>query len=187
MTSDVSQLREQRLPETLEVLFTGRILRLERYSVRQYSGRIAKREVVRHPGGACVVAVDEDMCVTLVHQWRTPMDEVTLEIPAGKLDEGEGDPLACAHRELREETGLRAANFELLTQMYTSPGYSDERLYIYLATDLSQGEDDPDEGEMIAPQRMPLKEAAGMVMRGQLPDSKTALGLMMAAAKLGQL
>ena len=181
MTNDVSQLREQRLPETLEVLFTGRILRLERYSVRQYSGRIAKREVVRHPGGVCVVALDGDGMVAMVRQYRFPIGEHLLELPAGKLEPGE-EPLPAAKRELSEETGLEADEWRDLGFIYTSPGFSTERLYLYLATGLHHGAQHLDLNEFLDVEYHSLESLRDMVLRGEIADGKTVAGVLKTAA-----
>jgi ADP-ribose pyrophosphatase len=111
-------------------------------------------------------------------------DAVMLEIPAGKLDGPDEDPLFCAHRELEEETGLKAGSMRFLTRMIPTPGYDTEFVNIYLATELSQGQVNPDEDEFLQIERMPLEDAAERVMRGELGDAKTAVGLLMAARLL---
>ncbi|MDD3212390.1 MAG: NUDIX hydrolase, partial [Eubacteriales bacterium] len=133
---------------------------------------------------AAIVPVDADGTVTLVRQHRVVVDMVTLEIPAGKLDFVGEDPLACAHRELEEETGLHAEKMELLCPMVTTPGFCTERVSIYLATGLSRHTAHLDEDEFLNVVKMPLSEAVSRVMSGELCDGKTALGLMLAWAKL---
>ena len=144
------------------------------------NGHPATREIVVHKGAAAVVPVFEDGTTLLVRQHRVAVDRVTLEIPAGKLDSAGEDPLDCAVRELREETGLSAQRMTLLTSLLTTPGFCTEKIAIYLAQGLSQGETHPDEDEFLGLVRIPLDEAVAMVMRGELRDSKTICGLMMA-------
>ena len=176
-------LRERILGK--EPRFEGALIRVEHWRVRLPDGSPALREVVAHPGGAAVVAVDACGLVTLVRQHRPAVDELMLEIPAGKLEHPHEDPLACARRELLEETGLSAENWRPLTTVCTTPGYCDERVALYLATGLSQGEARPDAGEFLRVERMPLQEAVGRVLSGELRDGKTALGLLMAGSILG--
>ena len=168
-----------------EPRFEGAVIRVESWRVRLPDGSPALREVVVHPGGAAAVAVDAKGMVTLVRQHRPAVDELTLEIPAGKIEHPGEDPLACARRELREEAGLSAAHWRLLTAMRPTPGFCDERITLYLATGLSQGEARPDDGEFVRVERMPLREAVGRVLGGELRDGKTALGLLMADRMLG--
>ncbi|MCH5287161.1 MAG: NUDIX hydrolase [Christensenellaceae bacterium] len=167
-----------------KVVFPGKIIRVEHWQVRLPSGETALREVACHPGASAVVPLDEDGNVILVRQHRIAVGRLTLEIPAGKLDSPEEDPLFCAKRELSEETGYIAQSWEKLTCLETTPGFCNERIHVYLATGLSRGETHPDEDEFVATVRMPLKEAVDHVMRGEFRDSKTALGLMMAAYRL---
>ena len=133
-----------------------------------------------HKGAAAVVPVFEDGTTLLVRQHRVAVDRMTLEIPAGKLDSVGEDPLDCAVRELREETGLHAERMTLLTSLLTTPGFCTEKIAIYLAQGLSQGETHPDEDEFLGLVRLPLSEAVAMVMRGELRDGKTICGLLMA-------
>jgi ADP-ribose pyrophosphatase len=124
--------------------------------------------------------LDENGCVTLVRQFRAPLDRVMLEIPAGKLDSREEDRLLAAKRELEEETGLSAAKWTHLNDIATTPGFCDEVISLYLAEDLSQGETHPDEDEFLNIVRMPIDEACGMVMRGEIRDAKTQIAISMA-------
>ena len=172
------------IPLRDEVVFRGALIDVSHMTVRLPNGREALREVVRHKGAAAVVPVDADGCVTLVRQHRVVVDTLTLEIPAGKLDHVGEDPLACAHRELEEETGLRAGRMELLCPMITTPGFCTERIGLYLATELTRHHTHPDEDEFLHTVRMPLAEAAARAARGELPDGKTALGLLLAYARL---
>ncbi len=183
MTAADADIRETPLSDT--VVFTGRLIDVSHMVVRLPNGQQAYREVVRHKGAAAVVPVDAEGFVTLVRQHRVVVDTVTLEIPAGKLDHVDEDPLACAHRELAEETGLRAGRMELLCPMITTPGFCTERVSIYLATDLRPGETHPDADEFVRAVRMPLREAVARAARGELNDGKTALGLLLAWGRLG--
>lgn len=180
-------MSEQNLIETYQdgkVVFDGKIIRLEHWTVKLPNGNLALREVACHPGASAVVALDEDDNVILVQQYRAPIGRLTLEIPAGKLDSAEEDPFECARRELSEETGLIAENWRKLTVLETTPGFCNERIHLYLATGLKQGETHPDEDEFVATTRMPLKDAVAKVMDGTFRDGKTALGIMMASAAL---
>ena len=176
------ELRE--IPFASETIYDGRILRVERWQVTLPNGGTAPREIVVHNGAAAVVPVFEDGTTLLVRQHRVSVDRVTLEIPAGKLDHKGEDPLECAIRELREETGLCAGRMTELTNLLTTPGFCTEKIGIYLAQDLSQGEMDLDEDEFLGLVRMPLEEACALVMCGEIRDSKTICGLLMARETL---
>ena len=172
-------------PLTDSLVFHGALIDVTHITVRLPNGKQALREVVRHRGAAAVVPVDEQGMVTLVRQHRVVVGQVTLEIPAGKLDHAGEDPLDCARRELTEETGLVAERVELLTPMVTTPGFCTERVSIYLATGLTQAAAHLDDDEFLNVVRMPLREAVTRVMSGELNDGKTALGLLMAWQRLG--
>ncbi len=180
-------MNEQNLIETYQdgkVVFDGKIIRLEHWTVKLPNGNLALREVACHPGASAVVALDEDGNIILVQQYRAPIGRLTLEIPAGKLDSAEEDPFECAKRELSEETGYLADSWQKLTVLETTPGFCNERIHLYLATGLKQGATHPDEDEFVATTRMPLKEAVARVMDGTFRDGKTALAIMMANAAL---
>lgn len=178
-------METEKLTEVLldkQVVYPGRIIRLEHWDVRLPNGEIALREVACHPGAAAVVALDEAGQIVLVRQHRVAVGRLTLEIPAGKLDSPDEDPFVCARRELREETGLTADTWRKLTVLETTPGFCNERIHIYLATGLHQGDCDPDEDEFVATVRMPLTDARELVLNGTFRDGKTALGILMACA-----
>lgn len=179
---------DRALVETLvskEVVYPGKIIRLEHWQVTLPNGESALREVVCHPGAAAIVALDEENRVILVRQHRIAVERVTMEIPAGKLDSAGEDPFDCAQRELAEETGLHADRWEKLFVLETTPGFCNERIHLYLATGLRQGECHPDEDEFVAVERVPLAEALHQVMAGGFRDGKTALGILLAAQKQG--
>jgi len=180
--TEFSELRETTLRD--ELVFHGSLIDVIRREVSLPQGRISFREIVRHPGGAAVVPVDEDGMVTLVRQHRVAPDLITLEIPAGKLDSPEEDPLLAARRELAEEAGLRAQQVEWLTTVLPTPGYSTERLYLYLATGLTPCQTHLDADEFVDVVKMPLQEAVNRVLDGEIPDGKTALALLMARNRL---
>jgi ADP-ribose pyrophosphatase len=149
--------------------------------IRLPGGRETTREIVRHPGAAAVVPL-KDGEVLLVRQNRHAVGADLLEIPAGKLDVPGEDPLQCARRELREETGYVAGVFVALGVFYSSPGFTDERFYLYLATELEQVDPPPshDGGEPISAEWLRLEAAVDAVTTGKIVDAKTALGLVLA-------
>lgn len=166
-----------------ERLYEGRILNLRRDRVRLPNGREATREVVEHPGAVAIVALDDGRNVYLVRQYRHPIGRETLEIPAGKLDAGE-EPLACARRELAEEVGLAAANWRLVLTFYTTPGFSDEIMYLFLATGLHPYKEESDADEFIEVMRLPLEEAVDQIFKGAIQDAKSMAGLLAVARTL---
>ncbi len=157
-------------------LYDGRIINLRVDDVLLPDGRAAKREYVEHRGGAAVLAIDDGQ-VYLVRQFRYPYREVLLEIPAGKLEAGE-DPCVTAARELEEETGLKAASIESYGVIYPSPGYTDEKIYIFVADGLEQSNAHPDSDEFLNVVRMPVAEAIDKVTSGEIRDGKTCYAIM---------
>ena len=160
--------------------YEGVIVKVTMDAVTQANGRPTFREVVHHPGGVCVLPVDEDGNACCVRQYRYPAQKHLLEAPAGKLEPGE-DPLVCAVRELSEETGLTADELRPLGGYYTSPGFSTEVLHLYLARGLHRGEAHPDAGEFLDLQWIPFWELHAMVTRGEIPDAKTAVAVLQTA------
>ena len=167
---------EKQLKE--EYLYKGKIINLRRDEALLPDGSTAIREVVEHPGGVCVAALDENDNLLFVRQFRYPYMETTLEIPAGKRDKGGEDPLLCGKRELREETGAVAKNYISLGELYPTPGYCGEVIYMYAATDLTFGECDPDDDEFLAVERIPLEKAVEMVLSGEIKDAKTQTAVL---------
>lgn len=170
-----------------EYIYKGAVINLRLDTAVLPNGKLAKREVIEHPGGVCVLPIDTNGEVLLVKQFRYPYMAETLEVPAGKRDKtGDSDPLACGKRELKEETGATAKNYIPLGTLYPSPGYTNEIIYMYAATELSFGEAQPDDDEFINLVRMPLEKAVGMVLSGEIPDSKTQAALLKAEILLKQ-
>lgn len=161
--------------------YEGVIVQVDMEMVKVSNGNITMREVVRHPGGVCVVALDGDGMVAMVRQYRFPIGEHLLELPAGKLEPGE-EPLPAAKRELSEETGLEADEWRDLGFIYTSPGFSTERLYLYLATGLHHGAQHLDLNEFLDVEYHSLESLRDMVLRGEIADGKTVAGVLKTAA-----
>ncbi|MBQ9685479.1 MAG: NUDIX hydrolase [Oscillospiraceae bacterium] len=176
-------LTEKRLSGELK--YSGVIVTVTLDEAQLCDGRIAKREVVHHPGGVSVLPVDENGDCYMVRQFRYPVGHTVLEIPAGKLEAGE-EHMSCAVRELSEETGFRADEFVDLGCFYTSPGYSDELLHVYLARGLHAGKSHPDEGEFLNVEKIPLSTLVEMAMSGQIIDAKTVIAILKANQYLGE-
>jgi ADP-ribose pyrophosphatase len=164
-----------------QAAWKGRIFTVDRLDVALPDGRKAVRDVVRHCGAVAIVALTEDGRICLVRQYRTALGRVTVEIPAGKLDPGE-DPLDCAHRELAEETGLRAGKMAFLTTIASSAGFSDELIHLYMATELTQDESSPDADEFINVDLVDLPELIDAVLDGRIEDAKTVVGALVCDA-----
>lgn len=162
-----------------EQIFDGKIVKLFVDEVELPNGRVAKREIVRHPGAVCVVPVTDDGCVIMVRQFRYPFASVLLEVPAGKLEYGE-DPLSAVRRELSEESGVEAKNIEYIGKIYTSVAIFDEQIYTYLATGLTFRDAHPDDGEFLEVEKIPLDTLVKMVMDGEIPDAKTQIAILKA-------
>ena len=165
-----------------EPIYQGRIFNVVRDTVDE-DGSQYTREVIRHKGSAVVVAVFADNTTVLVRQYRHPAGKHLLEIPAGSLETGE-DPQQGALRELEEEIGARAAKIEKLAEFYVSPGFLDEKMYLYLATELTETQQNLDEDENISLVRLPLAEALAMTRDGRIQDAKTIIGLTLAAERV---
>lgn len=155
----------------------GKFLDVRSARVELPNGRVTGRDIVRHPGAAAVVALTESGKIVLVRQYRTAIDRVTVEIPAGKLDPGE-DPLECARRELHEETGFTATRMRHLTSIATSPGFCDEIIHIYMATGLTFDGANPDDDEFVNVDLVPLGELIDAVLDGKIEDAKTVVGAL---------
>ena len=161
-------------------VFDGAIIHVDHMTALLPNGKTALREVAVHMGASAVVPVDEEGSVYLVRQFRAPLEKVTLEIPAGKLDHPGENRLEAAQRELREETGFSADSWKKLTDLATTPGFCSEVISIYLAQNLHSGKTDFDEDEFLNLVKMPLSQAVDQVIAGEICDSKTIFGLLMA-------
>ena len=160
-----------------DLVFDGRVFRVELSEVKLPDGKTAKREIIRHNGGAAIVALDAQKNILLVKQFRIAAGAELLEIPAGKL-ECEEAPIACAARELEEETGYKARNLKLLFSIFPTPGYCSEELHIYYADELITGHIHRDEEEFLHVVKLPYEIAYKMVMNGQIRDAKTIAGIL---------
>lgn len=161
-----------------EIIYKGKILNLRKDKVTVKNGT-SYREIIEHNGGAVTVPITKKGEIVLVKQYRKAAGRVLLEIPAGKIDPGE-EPEHAAIRELREETGYRAGKVEHLIDIYPTPGYCEEILYIYFATDLESGETDFDENEAIDIVLIPFADAVSLVKSGEIMDAKTITGILLA-------
>ena len=179
------KLTEKTLKETY--IFKGKIINLRVDDVELPDGNTATREIIEHNGGVCVLPLTDEDEIVFVRQFRYPYKEELLEIPAGKRDSKEEIPLECGIRELREETGAVAKEFISLGELYPSPGYVGEVIYMYLAKGLTLGEDDRDEDEFLNVEKVPFAKALEMVMNGELKDAKTQTAILKAALILGRV
>ena len=159
-----------------ELKYQGHIVNIRVDDVLLSDGKEHVREVIEHPGGVVVVAILPDNKIVFVRQWRHPIGQDLIELPAGKLNRGE-DPFLAAQRELQEETGYIANSWEPLGFVYSTPGFCDEKLYLYKACDLTLAEANPDYGEIINALIIDIDQAWGMIKEGKITDAKTILGL----------
>lgn len=160
-----------------DIAWKGKIFDVERMQVRLPNGRTSVRDIVRHHGAVAIVALTETGKIALVRQYRASLGRVTVEIPAGKLEPGE-DPLACARRELKEETGFVPGRIAYLTTIASSCGFSDELIHIYLATQLDFEGAQPDEDEFLNVDLVPVNELVDAVLDGKIEDAKTVVGAL---------
>lgn len=174
-----SQILERR------TVYSGRVLRVEVDRVVEPSGKEVHREVVRHAGSVVLLAVTAAERLLLVRQYRYPVDDFLLEVPAGHIDPGES-PEEAARRELVEETGFYPHRLEKLLEFYPAPGFTDERMHLFRAEELERREATPDEDEDLELCELPVAEALELVDRGSISDAKTlvALTFLRAAASL---
>jgi ADP-ribose pyrophosphatase len=179
--SDTGRLSSQRV-------YSGKVVSLDVDKVRFPNGVVGELEMVRHPGASAVVPISGDESssdpdVVLIRQYRYAVEDFLYEIPAGRLNRGES-PEDCARRELREETGYTAEHLERLTTIYTTPGFTDERIHLFVATALTEGESSVEADEILDLEVVRLSRAADMVQSGQIVDAKTIVALLLAALRL---
>lgn len=157
-------------------IFRGNILDLEIHSVELPNGHRVNLEIVNHPGASAVVPFLDDENIVLIYQYRYATGGSIWEIPAGKLSKGE-DPLDCAKRELREEVGYDAEKWIKIHEIYTTPGFCNERIHIFIASDLKPCKQDLDKDEILQVRIIPIKKAISMIISGEIKDAKTIAGL----------
>lgn len=161
---------------SIQSIYEGRIIKVRVEEVELPNGKTASREIVHHNGAVAVLAVTNEDKIVLVRQYRKPMDQIILEVPAGKL-EGDEDPKACAERELIEETGFKAKDMKRIASFYTSPGFSDELVHLYRGRGLTAGEAQPDEDEFVEVLYISLPEAKKYIETGEIKDAKTIMAI----------
>ena len=173
------------LPKILnsQKIFDGRVFQVTVDTVRE-GERTYLREVVHHRGSAVILPVHDDGTVVLVRQYRHPTVRYLLEAPAGTLSDGERPEVGAA-RELEEEIGLVAAHLEKLSEFFVSPGFLEEKMWVYLATELSEGKQCLDDDELLDIVRLPIADALEMISSGEIQDAKTIISLMLAAPRVG--
>lgn len=176
---------EKQIPEIIEstVVFQGRVFEVSVDTVRE-GEKTYIREVVHHPGSAVIIPAFEDGTVALVRQYRHPAVRYLLEAPAGTLQIGER-PEEGAARELEEELGFVAGKLVKLSEFFVSPGFLEEKMWIYLATEMVQTQQQLEEDEIVEIVRIPVSQALEMISTGEIDDAKTIIGLMLAAPRLG--
>ena len=167
-----------------QLIFDGKVLHVYKDDIELPNKKQGMREYIKHIGAVCVVPITDDGKVILVKQYRYAVQQELLEIPAGKLDSSDEDPLEAAKRELREETGAIAKNITPLGLYLGSPAILSEKIHMYLATGLTIGETSPDEDEFIEICHIPIDEAVKMVLEGSIPDGKTQAGILRAYSML---
>ena len=179
---------DERILETIverKRVFDGIILHIDHLTAKLPNGKLARREVAMHVGASAVLPVDKEGYCYLVRQYRAPIEQVLLEIPAGKLDAPDEDRLLAAKRELHEETGLSAKTWDHLADIVTTPGFSNEKISLYLARDLERGEAAPDEDEFLNLERIPFPDLVEQVLSGEVKDAKTIAAVLKAKLLLG--
>jgi ADP-ribose pyrophosphatase len=160
-----------------QTIFTGKVIRLQLDQVELPNGQIARREIVKHPGAVCLLAITAENKLLLVRQFRKALEKTILELPAGKLEQGE-DPHVCAERELAEETGYRAKSLQHVVSFYTSPGFADEYIHLYRTSGLAKkGAVHLDADEFVEPVELTLAECFQCMQTGEICDAKTIVAI----------
>ena len=183
MDNELARMEETKIGS--ELIYDGKIMHVYRDDIRLPDGGTGIREIMRHIGAVCIVPITDDGKIILEKQYRYAVGKVVIEIPAGKLDFADEVPLEAAKRELKEETGYTAENWQELGVFYSAIAYSDERITMFLATGLEKGEQHLDRGEFLDYYEVPLREAYESVMRGEIIDSKTQIGILKAVNIFG--
>lgn len=166
------------IPEKVWNLYDGRVFRLTKERLTLPNGVTTELEVIRHPGAAAIVPLLGDNMVVMIRQYRHAAGGFLWEIPAGTMNPGE-NPVECARRELPEEVGYRARSFQTLGEIFPVPGYSDERIHIFLATGLTRSRQNLDVDEVLDVKLMRVEEALEMIKKGEIRDAKTIIGLFL--------
>ena len=161
-----------------EYVYKGKIINLRRDTALLPNGATALREVIEHPGGVCVAPLTDKGELLFVRQFRYPYNETVLEIPAGKRDHPDENPLECGIRELKEETGATAQKFIPLGELYPSPGYCGEIIWLFAATGLTFGEACHDSDEFLSIEKIPLDKAVDLILSGEIKDAKTQAAVL---------
>ena len=180
--NDDKNLVEKKISSTS--IFDGVLLHVFEDDVVLPNGNRAKREWIKHPGASSIIPLLPDGQIILVKQYRYPVAQVTLEVPAGKLDKPDEDPLICAERELSEETGYTAGKIWKLTTIATTVGFSNEFIHLYAATDLKSGKQHTDDDEFINVVKVPLADAVKLVEDGTIIDCKSIVSILMLAKQI---
>ncbi|MBB6216649.1 ADP-ribose pyrophosphatase [Anaerosolibacter carboniphilus] len=157
-------------------IYEGRIISLRVDTVELPDKKYSTREIIEHPGAAVVVPITDEGKIIMVKQFRKPVEDFLIEVPAGKLDKGE-EPLLCAHRELKEETGYSSGNMQHLFTFFSSPGFANETMHLFIARDLTVGEAIPDEDEYIEIESYELNQLIHMIFNGQIKDAKSIIAI----------
>lgn len=174
-------MREETIKTTYH--YKGRLLKLRDDEIKLENGRIARREIVEHPGAVCVIGITADKKLVLIRQFRKPVEEEIVEICAGLVDPGETLEQA-AKRELHEETGYIAGKLEKILSAYATPGYSTEMIHYFIAADLRMDKQRNEEDEQIEVLLLPIGEALQKIKSGVIKDNKTIIGIMLANEKV---
>lgn len=159
--------------------YTGNVINVDLVTVVLPNGKESTRDIVRHPGASVIVPITNDGKILMVEQFRKPCEMISLELPAGKLDAGE-PPEECAKRELQEETGYIAGKLTKVLTIHSTPGFSNEVLHMFVATELVEKNANPDEDEFISCKKYEISDLISMIEKGEITDAKTIIGIFLA-------